>query len=225
MDEIKAYSKKEIAIFEGIFDLLRQGRSLHELKVADIAAAAGMGKSTVYEYYPSKADIISEAICYIVNNEMQVFKQFVAEQDSFECMLEHSMDYMIDMFAKRFISIMVMGSNLNYSEFMSVSQGDDNLLQRIEKGLYEQSEVIYRLAHNEKMICDHMASEDCRMIIIGMLSAFSYEARYLIFKGSGGFFHPSSKEVGKDVEISDEMRAELEELKKRTIRVILKALA
>ena len=59
-----AVSEKERAVFEAVFRLLGEGREFHELKVADIAAEAGIGKGTVYEYFPSKEDILPRAIVY-----------------------------------------------------------------------------------------------------------------------------------------------------------------
>ena len=54
MKLVNEYSEKEISIFKGIMDLLNQGYRIHEMKVADIAAAAGIGKGTVYEYFATK---------------------------------------------------------------------------------------------------------------------------------------------------------------------------
>ena len=66
MTLIKEYSEKEKAIFKGIMDLLNQGHRIHELKVSDIAAAAGIGKGTVYEYFSTKEEILRQAVSYYV---------------------------------------------------------------------------------------------------------------------------------------------------------------
>ena len=46
--------EKKAAVFRAVLHLLRQGRPLGDLKVSEIAEAAGIGKGTVYEYFPSR---------------------------------------------------------------------------------------------------------------------------------------------------------------------------
>lgn len=46
--------EKKAAVFRAVLKLLRQGRPLGDLKVSEIAEAAGIGKGTVYEYFPSR---------------------------------------------------------------------------------------------------------------------------------------------------------------------------
>ena len=41
--------EKKAAIFHAVFSLVEQGRRLAELKVSEIAEAAGIGKGTIYE--------------------------------------------------------------------------------------------------------------------------------------------------------------------------------
>ena len=47
-------SEKELAIYQGVLRLLEQGADIHALKASDIAAAAGLGKGTLYNYFSSK---------------------------------------------------------------------------------------------------------------------------------------------------------------------------
>ena len=63
MKLVNEYSEKEISIFKGIMDLLNQGYRIHEMKVADIAAAAGIGKGTVYEYFARNNPAGGELLC------------------------------------------------------------------------------------------------------------------------------------------------------------------
>lgn len=58
------YPEKELAIFQAVQLLLHQGADPATLKVSDIAAAAGIGKGTVYEYFPSKEDIFSKSLAF-----------------------------------------------------------------------------------------------------------------------------------------------------------------
>lgn len=68
---VTQYSPKEIRILNSVADLLLEGVSLHNIKVADIAAKAEIGKGTVYEYFSSKEEIISKAVIYRIQRELE----------------------------------------------------------------------------------------------------------------------------------------------------------
>ena len=95
MKQTKEYSEKEKAIFKGIMDLLNQGYRIHEMKVADIAAAAGIGKGTVYEYFATKEEIIREAISYHVYQEYERLTALITEQPSLIATIVTIMDYLV----------------------------------------------------------------------------------------------------------------------------------
>lgn len=50
----KTYSPKEIAAFRGLLQLAAGGNCFSNIKVQDIATAAGIGKGTLYEYFSRK---------------------------------------------------------------------------------------------------------------------------------------------------------------------------
>ena len=56
--------EKKAAVFRAVLGLLRQGRPLGDLKVSEIAEAAGIGKGTVYEYFPSREELLRDAMQY-----------------------------------------------------------------------------------------------------------------------------------------------------------------
>lgn len=62
--------EKEVAVYEAVLALLRRGSNLSTLTVSQIAAAAGMGKGTLYEYFSSKDEIVEGLIFYCVDNEI-----------------------------------------------------------------------------------------------------------------------------------------------------------
>lgn len=83
METIK-YSEKEIAIFEGIIDLMREGANPYSIKVSDIAKASNVGKGTIYDYFSSKEEAISKAIIYNINNEIKDVFIRIKTKDNFK---------------------------------------------------------------------------------------------------------------------------------------------
>lgn len=55
---------KAIAVYEAVLMLLKEGRDMTKLTVADIAKAAGIGKGTTYDYFSSKDEIIAKSLVY-----------------------------------------------------------------------------------------------------------------------------------------------------------------
>lgn len=62
---------KEKAVYEAVLSLLESGREFSELKVQQIADAAGIGKGTVYEYFASKEEILQGTVEYSLTQEVQ----------------------------------------------------------------------------------------------------------------------------------------------------------
>lgn len=94
MLKIEKYTQKQILIFEGVMTLLREGKQIHDLKVADIAESAGMGKSTAYEYFSSKEEIIREALAYHLEQNFIELTEFVFQEKTFKGMAKNVLDYL-----------------------------------------------------------------------------------------------------------------------------------
>lgn len=218
MKKQRTYSDKEKSIFEGIITLLNKGYHLHELKVADISAAAGMGKSTAYEYFSSKEQIIKEAIYYHVYKESQAFARFISSQRSFTGVLEKSMDYIIDMLKTRFSGLLLMVLNLEQSELLQFVCEDNDMVAEIQKSINAQVQKILALGKKEGLVGQDITTDDGRIVLIGLISAFSNEVRLIHGKTVLPF-----ERIPKRKKTHDSEKA-IEDLKRRTINIILKAL-
>ena len=61
---------KKTAVLEAVISLVMEGKSLEALTVSETAARAGIGKGTVYEYFPSKEAMTAAAVCYYMRREL-----------------------------------------------------------------------------------------------------------------------------------------------------------
>lgn len=84
LQENKAYSEKEKAVFESVMRLLREGVDWSMLKVADIAAAAGIGKGTVYGYFTSKDEIFEKSVEFGTSAWLDNTLFAIGEKQSFD---------------------------------------------------------------------------------------------------------------------------------------------
>jgi len=220
----REYASKEIDLFEGIVKLLNEGVSIHELKVADIASAAGMGKGTAYEYFSSKEEIIREAIHYKIYLEFEAFSHFISGSNGFVAMLEKSMDYIADMIKNRFSSLMVMALSLNFSDIQRLTCEDGDLLPAIENGIRAQMRIILETGKKEGLIGPEVTAEECTMVLGGLYSGFSNEVRFML--GKEAFVSGKGPSLLGQVPCTDpsECDERIHELKKTVLKLVLKAL-
>lgn len=75
-------SAKVIALYGAVGALLEEGADASQLKVADIAARAGIGKGTTYDYFNSREELIVKAMLYqIAENLRAVWEKVDAEEN------------------------------------------------------------------------------------------------------------------------------------------------
>ena len=84
MKDKETYSKKQIVIFNGVIDLIKNGDSLYVIKVSDIAKAADVGKGTIYDYFGSKEETIAKALMYYMDIEMKASYKRLVEKENFK---------------------------------------------------------------------------------------------------------------------------------------------
>ena len=225
MKEFKEYSEKEKSIFKAIMDLLNQGFGIHELKVSDIAVAAGIGKGTVYEYFTTKGEIIRQAVSYYVYKEYEAFTAIISEEYSFEDMISNLLNHMVDMLKTRFSSLLFMVVSLGETDIKQLIREDRALFTEIRSGMNEFITEIYKIGRKEKVIGDNVTAEDCRLVLNGILSSFTNEVIFMrnkpLITGIESSVELSTDDICKERLIDEDSLAAL---KDRTVRLILKAL-
>lgn len=91
--EDRPLSPKEIQILDAAAMLLVENLSaIGSLKVADIAAAAGVGKGTVYEYFSSKEEILRDAVIRFVTKHIEEEWQRAFAQPTFKDCVYYAMN-------------------------------------------------------------------------------------------------------------------------------------
>jgi AcrR family transcriptional regulator len=68
---------KKHLIFEAVIQLIRENGFNSSIKISDIANRANIGKGTVYEYFNTKEELMTETILYIIDEN----KKFIINYD------------------------------------------------------------------------------------------------------------------------------------------------
>lgn len=89
---LKLSSPKVIAMYEGVYELMKEGRDPYTLKVSDITAKAGIGKGTAYEYFETKEELVGKAVFYQLATGFLRMMGKVKEAGSFREKLDSLLD-------------------------------------------------------------------------------------------------------------------------------------
>lgn len=105
---------KKTLIYEAALSLVDENYDLSRIKVADIAERANIGKSTVYEYFNSKEQVIGEALLHMFNQGIKSFQQYNSEETSFKEVFYYLMESLSTM----------MRRNRNLYDLMAMNTRD-----------------------------------------------------------------------------------------------------
>jgi len=216
MLNIEKYTQKQILIFEGVMTLLREGKQIHDLKVADIAESAGMGKSTAYEYFSSKEEIIREALAYHLEQNFIELTEFVFREKTFKGMANNALDYLEKSLEERFTGIFLMMLTEKHEEIKKGSYMDENIRSKMESIVLYQIQRAMDVGKQEGVIGEEMSLEDVKMTSFGFFTAYVQELVPLKI---------AECRVLKSEMSEDQTLEEISILKDRTLKLLLKTLA
>ena len=77
-------SAKVIALYGAVGALLKEGADASQLKVADIASRAGIGKGTTYDYFKSREELIVKAMLYQIAENLRAVWEKVDAEENFQ---------------------------------------------------------------------------------------------------------------------------------------------
>lgn len=216
MLKVEKYTQKQILIFEGVMSLLREGKQIHDLKVADIAESAGMGKSTAYEYFSSKEEIIREALAYHLEQNFIELTEFIFREKTFKGMAINALDYLEKSLEERFTGIFLMMLTEKHEDIKKGSYMDENIRSKMESIVLYQIQRAMDIGKKEKMIGEMMTIEDVKMTAFGFFTAYVQELVPLKI---------SECRVQTSEMSEDQTKIEIGLLKDRTLKLLLKTLA
>lgn len=216
MLKIEKYTQKQILIFEGVMTLLREGKQIHDLKVADIAESAGMGKSTAYEYFSSKEEIIREALAYHLEQNFIELTEFVFQEKTFKGMAKNVLDYLEKSLEERFTGIFLMMLTEKHEEIKKGSYMDENIRSKMESIVLYQIQRAMDVGKQDGVIGEEMSLEDVKMTSFGFFTAYVQELVPLKI---------TECRVQRAEMSEDQTKVEVDILKARTLKLLLKTLA
>lgn len=89
--------EREQAIYRAVLRLAGDGADISRLRVQEIAAEAGMGKGTVYEYFASKDEILHRMTSYCMDSELSRVEELLDRCATLDQVEQAMTDYLLEL--------------------------------------------------------------------------------------------------------------------------------
>ncbi len=170
------YKEKEVLIFNALISLYAEGYETAEITVSQIAKSAGVGKGTIYEYFSSKDDIVSNAVVYSFNTKLDDLKLLLSLDKPFEETVKMMLNATAEKFEQRSAALMFVFNAVVLNK-SSVLKGEDiKKLEEIKELGMERIRKLYMRGVLDGKIkpCEDMSylMISARGIMLAFISAF-----------------------------------------------------
>lgn len=140
--------------------------------MADITESAGIGKSTAYEYFTSKEEIIREALAYHLRENFRRFAAYVFSAGTFRDMIRNALDHMEESLDGQSTGIFFMVLMEHRVQLDNGAYLDDAFRQKMETMLETQIRRITAIGTEEGQIAGDLTMTEIRMILFGFFTAY-----------------------------------------------------
>jgi AcrR family transcriptional regulator len=191
-------SKKKLLHEAAMAIMIREG--VNGLTISKIAKEADMGKSTVYEYFKSKDELIYKTMNYMGEKYVEGIKQrLFTDSNGFEVTIKGLIKIIIDTIRQGNTNFIFMISECNktFKSKVDIHEQIKNVMLEIRMELYNILEDIVELGVNEGII-DKPKDSITFVIWQNLLVILSYE-----FSGEDVFLEKNNINIGDDPENID----------------------
>jgi AcrR family transcriptional regulator len=123
----------EEAILDAVFSLFSDGATYDALSMEMIAAAAKVGKATIYRRWPNKEALVLDAVCRRLHAEKEIWVPGESVREDLVFLLEKMRKHLQD-----------ESSGPAYNVLNQVSIGNPNLYRRYHEVVIEPRREVYR---------------------------------------------------------------------------------
>lgn len=161
---------KRTAVLEAVISLVREGKSLESLTVSETAARAGIGKGTVYEYFPSKEAMTAAAVRYYMRRELTALQSLIPLNQGFQKAVKSAMAAVAKAVQSR-LSFLHMVSGFSCIELKHYLE-EQGPAAEIRETVREEIRQILTLGIKENLICGEFSEEYQTMCFLGAVGSY-----------------------------------------------------
>lgn len=162
----RKYAEKELLIFDGFKKIITDNSNIENIKVSDIAKAAGIGKGTIYEYFKSKDEIIARSIIYNFKIDIINTIEAIKEVSTFKEQCNHLFHYSISSGKFIFPSLRILYNQVIPKELNSILQEDFEEILELKTQLYNLLDYVINTGIYENIINKDLSRDYQRYVLI-----------------------------------------------------------
>lgn len=174
MEIYAEYTEKEIAIFVGLMDLIKGGANPYTIKVSDIAKAANIGKGTIYDYFSTKEEVISKAILYFINNEIEAAFLRIKSISNFKEKFYEILFIMVNSLENNLSPLNILISAGGIKEFYEHITDEKHDMRKCLEIINEIIKDLIETGHKEGKITTKESMFYQTMAVRGVIAGFSH---------------------------------------------------
>lgn len=169
MAEGEKNAQKKIAVYHGVLELIRQGTPIPDLKTADIARAAGIGKGSLYNYFDSKEEILAKTVLYTLGNQLRATFESMKQADDFQSKCEVLFRLVLSADCGRDSAIYLLMSGLGRETLDYLLGGRENLLDAPRRAVRNKFLELLQLGMEEGVLRREKDLEYALYVLYGVL--------------------------------------------------------
>lgn len=204
----RKYAEKELLIFDGFKKIITDNSNIENIKVSDIAKAAGIGKGTIYEYFKSKDEIIARSIIYNFKIDIINTIEAIKKVSTFKEQCNHLFHYSINSGKFIFPSLRILYNQVIPKELNNILLEDFDEILELKTQLYNLLDYVINTGIDENIINKDLSSD--------------YQ-RYVLISSSMGIINKINANYFQQINLSDDESINIQ--KNFAYTMILKSLA
>lgn len=162
----RKYAEKELLIFYGFKKIITDNSNIENIKVSDIAKAAGIGKGTIYEYFKSKDEIIARSIIYNFKIDIINTIEAIKEVSTFKEQCNHLFHYSISSGKFIFPSLRILYNQVVPKELNNILLEDFEEILELKTQLYNLLDYVINTGIDESIINKDLSRDYQRYVLI-----------------------------------------------------------
>lgn len=162
----RKYAEKELQIFYGFKKIITDNSNIENIKVSDIAKAAGIGKGTIYEYFKSKDEIIARSIIYNFKIDIINTIEAIKEVSTFKEQCNHLFHYSISSGKFIFPSLRILYNQVVPKELNNILLEDFEEILELKTQLYNLLDYVINTGIDESIINKDLSRDYQRYVLI-----------------------------------------------------------
>lgn len=160
------YAQKQLLVFEGFKKIVLSDSNIENIKVSDIAKAAGIGKGTVYEYFKNKDEIIAKSVIYNFKMEIINTIEIIKKVSTFKKQCEHLFHYSINSGKFIFPALRLLYNNVAPCELINIISDDFDEIIDLKSQLYNLLDYVINTGISEHIINKNLDRDFQRYVLI-----------------------------------------------------------